>query len=36
MFVRERDWRKGEKPLLRNVKTEGIKIYERRNQSVAA
>jgi predicted nucleotidyltransferase len=35
MFMRERDWRLGKKPLLRNVKREGIKLYERRNQSVA-
>jgi uncharacterized protein len=35
MFMRERDWNLGKKPLLRNVKREGIKLYERRNQSVA-
>jgi predicted nucleotidyltransferase len=32
MFMRERDWRLGKKPLLRNVKREGIKLYERRNR----
>ena len=34
MFVRKRDWRLGKKPLLRNVKRVGIKLYERRKQSV--
>ncbi|MBI5825607.1 MAG: nucleotidyltransferase domain-containing protein [Chloroflexi bacterium] len=33
MYIRERDWLAGKKPLLRNVKTEGIKLYERRKQS---
>ncbi|MBM3178936.1 MAG: nucleotidyltransferase domain-containing protein [Chloroflexi bacterium] len=28
MFIRERDWRLGKKPLLRNVKNEGIKLYK--------
>jgi len=32
MFTRERDWRLGKKPLLRNVKNEGIKLYERRKR----
>jgi predicted nucleotidyltransferase len=36
MFIRERDWLKGKKPLLRNVKSEGIKLYERRNRSIVA
>ena len=34
MFMRERDWRLGRKPLLRNVKNEGIKLYEKRKQPV--
>lgn len=36
MFMRERDWRLGKKPLLRNVKSEGIKLYEKRKQPVTA
>jgi len=36
MFIRERDWLAGKKPLLRNVKSEGIKLYERRKQSAVS
>lgn len=36
MFTRERDWALGKKPFLRNVKNEGIKLYERRKRVVAA
>ncbi|MBI5964837.1 MAG: nucleotidyltransferase domain-containing protein [Chloroflexi bacterium] len=36
MFMRERDWISGKKPLLRNVKNEGIKLYERRKHSTPA
>ncbi|NOT03646.1 MAG: nucleotidyltransferase domain-containing protein [Anaerolineales bacterium] len=36
MFMRERDWISGKKPLLRNVKNEGIKLYERRKHSASA
>ncbi|MEK6751873.1 MAG: nucleotidyltransferase domain-containing protein [Chloroflexota bacterium] len=36
MFSRERDWISGKKPLLRNVKNEGIKLYERRKQFAPA
>jgi predicted nucleotidyltransferase len=35
MFMRERDWVSGKKPLLRNVKIEGIKLYERRKHPAA-
>ncbi len=36
MFMRERDWNSGKKPLLRNVKNEGIKLYERRKHPASA
>lgn len=36
MFTRRRDWVLGKKSLLRNVKNEGIKLYERRKQVAAA
>ncbi len=36
MFMRERDWISGNKPLLRNVKNEGIKLYERRKRLASA
>ncbi|NOH04588.1 MAG: nucleotidyltransferase domain-containing protein [Chloroflexi bacterium] len=36
MFIRERDWMLTRKPLIRNVKREGVKIYERRKQPVVA
>jgi predicted nucleotidyltransferase len=35
MFMRERDRVSGKKPLLRNVKIEGIKLYERRKHPAA-
>jgi len=36
IFMRERDWVSGKKPLLRNVKNEGIKLYERRKRLASA
>jgi type I restriction enzyme S subunit len=36
MFARERDWLLGKKPLIRNVKNEGIKLYERRKRLASA
>lgn len=36
MFTRRRDWILGKKPLLRNVKNEGIKLYESRKRVVTA
>jgi predicted nucleotidyltransferase len=36
MFTRERDWILGKKPLLRNVRNEGIKLYEKRKRIASA